>query len=691
MSGRVRAFTRGTRALVGLTVAGALVALAPSAAASPVPAHDLAHRALPVVTDDTEGLRVEAGSTFTVDLGAPAVHVSHVATLTNTTPNRVSGGYVTEYYFTAYAVPVVPGATNLQATRSDGRLLSVSLHEEEGYLPSAVIQLSPRLDYRQTQTVQLTYDLPPQTPRSDAMAQVNAAYASFPVFVSADPGLGSVSVVLPKDAVHEFVGPAPDCADSGATLVCATTGLADPDAWYTLVVARQDDALVVRTLAVGDKEVGVHAWPGDTAWLDLTSDTVERGLPVLEELVGRDWTAPPQLDIVETSTPYLYGYAGWYQPEKSLIEIGDDLDPFVTLHELAHAWFNELRFGDRWINEALADEYAALALDEIGQEHDAPEPVDLSSDFAVPLADWTEPAPNDPDAQGRETWGYNTAWWVAHALVDEIGRDRMVAVVQAAIDEDMPYPAPTVEEGTHAVADWRAFLDLAEEVGGSTEADQLFRDYVVGSGDEHLLDARADARRAYAELLDAGDGWAPPATLRRSMTTWSFDDAMAMVPQVADLLDQRDTIAATLDTVGEAVPTALERQFESANDLEHLAVLMDSAAGASTALAEASTASDGASVLTRAGLLVGGHVDTDLATARAAMDDGDWDAARTAAVDASDGLARASLVGTVAAVVLTLLLAAAGFLVVRHRRRGPAASSLPEAREVPEAAAEVES
>ena len=669
MSGRVRAFASGTRALVGLTVAAGL-ALAPPAAASPAPVDALVNRALPAATDYTEGLRVEAGTTFTVDLDAPAVHVSHVATLTNTTPNRVSGGYVTEYYFATYAVPVVPGATNVRATRSDGRVLSVSLHEEDGYLPAAMIRLSPRLTYRQSQKVELTYDLPPQAPRSDAIAQVNAAYASFPVFVSADPGLGSASVVLPKDADHEFVGPSLDCTDGGPTLVCTTTDLADPEAWYTLVVARQDDALVDRTLTVGGKEIHVHAWPDDAAWLELTSDTVERGLPVLEELVGRDWTAPPQLDIVETSTPYLYGYAGWYQPAESLIEIGDDLDPMVTLHELSHAWFNDLRFSDRWIDEALADEYAALALDEIGEEHDAPEPVDLSSAFAVPLVDWTEPPPTDPDARARETWGYNTAWWVAHALVEEIGSDRMVAVVQAAIDEDIPYPAPTIEEGTHTVADWRAFLDLAEEVGGSTEAEQLFRDYVVGPAGRDLLDARAEARQAYAELLDAGDGWAPPSTLRRSMTTWSFDDAMAMVPQVTDLLDRRETVAAELDTIGEPVPTSLERQFESANDLDHLAVLMDSATSASTALVEASTARDGASVLTRAGLLVGGHVDTDLATARAAMDDGDWDAARTAAVAASAGLDRASLYGTVAALVLLLLLAAAGVLVVLHRRRG---------------------
>ena len=670
MSGRVRAFASGTRALVGLMVAAGL-ALAPPAAASPAPVDALVHRALPAATDYTDGLRVEAGTTFTVDLDAPAVHVSHVATLTNTTPNRVSGGYVTEYYFATYAVPVVPGATNLRATRSDGRVLSVSLREEDGYLPAAMIRLSPRLTYRQSQKVELTYDLPPQAPRSDAMAQVNAAYASFPVFVSADPGLGSASVVLPKDADHEFVGPALDCTDGGATLVCATTDLADPEAWYTLVVARQDDALVARTLTVGDEEIRIQAWPGDAA--------VARS-----DLRHRRAGAPRAQGARRT---------GLDRPTAARHRRDVDAVP-VRLRRLVPA--GAVAHRDR--RRPGPDGHAARALPRLVQRPEVQRPLDRrgarrtstrpwrwtrSVRSTTHRSRWTSPRPSQyPSSTGRrprpptrtprpaKTWGYNTAWWVEHALVDEIGRDRMVAVVQAAIDEDMPYPAPTIEEGTHTVADWRAFLDLAEEVGGSTEAEQLFRDYVVGPAGQDLLDARAEARQAYAELLDAGDGWAPPSTLRRSMTTWSFDDAMAMMPQVTDLLDRREAVAAELDTIGEPVPTSLERQFESSNDLDHLALLMDSATSASTALVEASTARADASALTRAGLLVGGHVDTDLATARAAMDDGDWDAARTAADGASAGLDRASLYGTVAVLVLVLLLAAAGVVVVLHRRRG---------------------
>ena len=57
--------------------------------------------------------------------------------------------------------------------------------------------------------------------------------------------------------------------------------------------------------------------------------------------------------MVETASPYLYGYAGWYMPFESVIEVGDELDQHVMLHELAHIWFNDDLFEGRWINEAL--------------------------------------------------------------------------------------------------------------------------------------------------------------------------------------------------------------------------------------------------------------------------------------------------------------------------------------------------
>lgn len=47
------------------------------------------------------------------------------------------------------------------------------------------------------------------------------------------------------------------------------------------------------------------------------------------------------MEIIETSTPHLYGYGGWYPSGANVIEMGDALDLRFLLHELSHAWFNE--------------------------------------------------------------------------------------------------------------------------------------------------------------------------------------------------------------------------------------------------------------------------------------------------------------------------------------------------------------
>ncbi len=100
-------------------------------------------------------------------------------------------------------------------------------------------------------------------------------------------------------------------------------------------------------------------WPDDPEWVDFAEEQVSDGVPVLEELIGIDWPAKNTIDVVETASPYLYGYAGWYMPVESVIEVGDELDQHVMLHELAHLWFNDRLFEGRWINEAFADVLAA--------------------------------------------------------------------------------------------------------------------------------------------------------------------------------------------------------------------------------------------------------------------------------------------------------------------------------------------
>jgi hypothetical protein len=241
-------------------------------------------------------------------------------------------------------------------------------------------------------------------------------------------------------------------------------------------------------------------------------------------------------------------------------------------------------------------------------------------------------------------------------------------VIQAAADHRSPYPAETDSSSLARIADWRTLLDLLEEVGGSTSAEQIFRDLVVNDVDLALLDERAVARDAYEDLLALGDGWAPPAALRTAMADWAFDDATAMVPEVTDLLERRDAVASDLATIDVVVPTALQEDFEGSPDLAALDDVMDDVDTAADALVEAVTDLADANPLAQVGLLFG-DVDEDLDAARGALAAGSYTRAADVADGASDDVEAATLVGALTLVGLLTVLLVVGFGVRQIRRR----------------------
>jgi hypothetical protein len=636
--------------------------------------------ALPQAEDFTDGLLVEASTTFTVDLAASVIRVDYVATLTNQVPDRVTQSYIEEYYFHAYSAPILTGATNVVARTVGGGGLGVQVEPGTGgFVPTAVVDLSPDLYYGRTQTIQVTYDLPTQPLRSGALVQVNPAFATFPAFTAADPGLGAVTVVVPDHLEVEVVGAEMELSTADGAAVYTSTGIADPATWFASIIARDDAALVERLVYFEDRGIRLQGWPGDPEWLDFTSDLAERGLPALKEAIGHTWKATGQLDIVETSAPYVYGYAGWYEHSSSLIEVGDALDAHVTLHEMAHAWFNGEMFESRWVNEAMADEFAALAMVELGLERPLPEDVVPGAAGALRLNDWANPGFDAPEAEEQEAYGYNTSWWVGHALVEEIGTDGVSRVIQAAADHQAPYPAETDTSTLTGIADWRTLLDLLEDVGGSTEAEQIFRDLVVSDVDLALLDERDVARDAYENLLEAGAGWAPPAALRTAMADWAFDDATAMVPEVTALLERRDAVATDLATIDEVVPTAVQEDFEGSPDLAALDDVMDDVDAAADALVEAVTDLADANPLAKVGLLFG-DVDEDLDAARDALTAGSYARAADVAEGASDDVGAATRVGalTLVGLLTVLLVVGLGVRMLRRRRRTPPFGPTPD-------------
>ena len=233
----------------------------------------------------------------------------------------------------------------------------------------------PDLDYGQTTHFRLTYDLPHLAPRSAGFTRINAAFATFAAFGYGDPGLTSFEIRVPDGFKVEFTG-AELKKDEVDGMQRLTSGpLDDPDNTFAVVAARHDDGLLTRPLELDSHKIVIRAWPDDPEWGTFVEQKLTNGIPAMESLVGLPWPHPDdELSIVEAASPYIYGYAGWFLPETNSIEVGDDLDPRVILHELSHLWFNNRLFVERWISEAFAETYAAHTLGAIGEPVPLPIP-----------------------------------------------------------------------------------------------------------------------------------------------------------------------------------------------------------------------------------------------------------------------------------------------------------------------------
>lgn len=622
--------------------------------------------------DLTSGLRAETRQFVEVDLAATTLRVRHEVTLTNELPNRTSGDFVERFYFPSFTLPVYRGATALSAVQDNGRSLPVStVDDASGLVSFATVDLQPDLYYGQTRSFVLTYEMPTQPPRTGSLAQVNAALATFPLLLSGDPGLASVEVRVPAGEEIEVVGDALERRVEGDTVVLSASAVADPAEWFSTVLVRDDDALVQREVLYGPHRITLQGWPGDDEWLASTEDLAARGLPALQEVIGYGWGTTREIDIVETVAPYVYGFAGWYQSSGTdvVIEVGDRLDAHVTLHELAHSWFDSSTFEGRWLNEALADETAALALADLGMERPTPLPTAPTDLGALPLLEWEDPDLANPESEDQEAYGYNASWWIAHQLSQEIGAESLREVLVTAHDGRSGYD--TSDLGT---IDWREMLDLFEDVGGSDQADELWQTFVLDESGRQELSDREAARDEYGQLVELGDGWLPPAVLREQMASWDFDAAADTGGEVRDLFAQRDDVADDFAAWELELPESLREQFEGADDTESAGRALSEADSAAVAVQDAEHTIETSGWLADVGLLFEDPSE-DVDAALVDLEAGAWTQAERhaeLAVDAVDAAETDGILRLAGVAGLVLLAAYVARRLWVHRRRARA-------------------
>ena len=633
--------------------------------------------ASPILAAEDE-LSLASTSSYSLVPEKGLVHVTVDVTATNNKPDLVqqtpSGTRTTRYFYDAAAIAVHAEATEIRASAGN-RSLTTKVTTEDGY---ARVQVNFRgdLQYKQSTGFRVDYDLPGGAPRSDSDIRVGSAFATFYAWSFGDRG--DVSIVIPAGFEVETSGDTvAETVKDGVTTLTAS-GIADPNEWYAVVVADRRDSLTRDRLDLeGGEHVVVRAWPEDVEWRTRVRDLLRLGLPILVEKIGLDWPVEGDIEVAEVHTPLLEGYAGVFYTNEGRIEISEDLDELTIVHEASHAWFNPNLWVGRWINEGFADEYASRVLDEISVGGLRPDTVSPSSDGAIELNLWTHPGRiADDETDQREHFGYEASWTVVRTMLDEIGEESMRAVLAAAHAEQTAYRGASEPETVTIKNDWRRFLDLLEEAGGSEGAEELFRRWIVSTEQEALLDTRREARVAYAALLDAGKGWLPGYVIRDPLGRWEFARATTGISEASEILSLRDEITAHAAGLAVEPPNSLRVAYEGAT--EDLGSVRD------MAVAQLATATD---LDAAAGLVAGerdvfisiGLIGEDpaaaLAAAVAAFSGGDTAGAEAAAdsvsalmTGAADAGRTRALVGGVAAAGVLALGAGGAFAVYRRRR-----------------------
>jgi hypothetical protein len=618
--------------------------------------------------DEDDGLELVGTTTFRLEPDHERVRVTVDITVTNQKPDNGS----LYYFFDEILVPAPGEATDVVAVSSGGSVLNTRVGETNEAWKQLVVVLPSRLLYGQTASLQVAYDLPNQPPRSDGWTYANAAYASFPVFAVGDPGLADVTVLLPDDYEVNTVGETMLESEDTDLVVLSETDIGTPEEWWAVISAQNNNRLETRTVTAEGTTVQLKYWPGDDEWADFVEDQIVTGLPALESVIGEPLPVDGELEIIESGTPHVLGWGGWYDSANETIEIGDELDAPLVLHEITHAWFNSETAADLWLIEGLTETVTHRALTLRDGESASPKSVSPDDDGAQPLGAWTATglaANAEPTAE--DDFGYNAAWWVLSELADEMGEDKFTEVTSAIVRGVMPYQADEEVLLPTESLTWRRTLDLFEEVGGATSVTDVYLEWVVEEQNLTAIDERTNAREIYYELDEGVDGWSPPLDIRNDMTEWQFGSVAELADVAHEVLADRDATLEVVSRFGVDDLAEFEAAYESASDVTEVATLGGTYAEVADTIDEAQ-AEPGFAVATLSNIgLIGYDVDDALAHAASALQAGDIEEAKTYADDAMSQVDDAPTAGAMRLGILTLLvLGVAIFWWKRARRRG---------------------
>lgn len=522
----------------------------------------------------TDGLDVSSSTTYVPDPENGEIRVASSYTLTNVQADRVVSDAVRSYFFTKWIIAIPANAADLVATANGQSLATTSEPDPDGTsVLFTTISLPANLNYQQTTTVDVTYTIPGGEPRSDgSIARVNDSFLSFSVWASGDPGQVDIRVAIPPGFSMELQGDIDvlERVSRDDEAFYEAVDISEPSEFFGQVFGRNDAGLITESAKLPGATATIRAWPDDPEWAAFVVDAIERDVPVIQELTGLAWPAG-DIEVIETVTPYLYGYGGWFNASSGLIEIGDKLERDLILHELAHAWFNDDLIEGRWITEGLSEEYASRAIAETGGAATTPDTPDLDSPVRVQLAGWQNPwALDQGEAFEYEQFHYNASWWVIRQITDEIGLDEFGEILVALHNDEIAYPGEGPLETTQLSTQWMHFFDLLDHRTDVTQLDDLFATYVLGEQGRSQLTQRTSTLETYWDFVESTGEWGPPLAIRDPLSAWDFDEAenaMVVADTILEAREATDTLAAALDVRVEHLAEPLYEQAGTIDDL----------------------------------------------------------------------------------------------------------------------------
>lgn len=626
---------------------------------------------------------------------AVGVHLVATNHLTDTATKR--------YFFDRAYLTVPPAASNI-ALGSPTGAASVRVAARKSDHLLLLLSFGQKIYSGKSAAFDLRFDLHDAGGAPTRELRVGTSLVSFPVWAYAsDSTAGStVTVTFPAGftvSLEAGTFPPPTTAADG-TITYASGRLASPLSFFAFFVADRPSAFTSTPLqvAVGSTTANLElrAWPDDAPWSVRVGGILTKALPALATSIGLPWSRSQALVVQEAVTRSSGGYSGLFDPAANKVEIAYYADPFVVLHEAAHAWFNGALLADRWANEGFASWYALQAASAIGEKVTGPT---LTADLAkakIPLNAWAGVQRTDTGAAApSEGYGYAASLELARQIATRAGEPALQRVWAAASRGQVAYqpaggPIEAPAPGAGGVPDWRGFLDLLEDETGKS-FDDLWRTWVVRPEEASLLDQRATARSGYAQLAEAAGDWRLPRSIRDALRAWQFDEADTLMADARGVLTQRTSLEAAAKGAGLTLPPTLKVTFESDAGLPaaaHEAALEQSAIDALSQAVATRPTNPGPLVALG---LVGAKPDDAIATARDAFARGDLAAAvRSAAVAQSTWLGAGEVgrnrlltgVGIGILVVLVVVVIASWIRGRRHRGRSaavaePAPSNVP--------------